>query len=103
MAFWTEVDWARAAEDREVRVGVAQGSGCCLYVRALVVTSLKRYSQGKFQTDAHGGLGIMSASGPSHCRVSAGQDPCLRAAGASEQVHKGKDTRTFICFLIPSL
>jgi len=82
MAFWIEVDWARAAEDREVQVGVAQDSGCCLYVWAPAVTLLKRYSQ-EFQADSHGVLGIMSASGPSHCRANAGQNSSLRAAGVS--------------------
>ena len=38
-AFWTEVGWVRAAEDREAQVEVAQGSGCYLYVRMLVAIS----------------------------------------------------------------
>lgn len=91
MAFWIEVDWARAAEDHEVQVGVAQGSGCYLYVWTLAATSLERYSQGKFQADAHGGLGTMSASGPSHFRASADQNLCLRATGASGTSAPGKE------------
>jgi hypothetical protein len=73
-----------------VRVGVAQGSGCCLCVWALVAISSKRYSQGKFQTDVHGEPGIMSASGPWHCQENVGQNLCLRAAGASGKSAPGK-------------
>lgn len=83
MAFWIEVDWARAAEDREVRVGVAQGSGCYLRVWVLAATSSWRYSQAMFLTDARGGLETMSVNGPSYCRVSAGQNLYLRASGVS--------------------
>ena len=72
----------RAAEDREVQVGVAQGSGRYLCVQSLVVTLSKGYSQGKFQGDARGEPGIASANGQSHRQVSAGQNLCPRASGA---------------------
>lgn len=90
MVFWIGVDWARAAEDREVQVEVAQDFGCCLYAWALAVILLKKYSQ-EFQADAHGVLGIMSVSGPSHCRASAGQNSSLRAAGVSGTSAPGKE------------
>ena len=63
---WSEVDLARVAEDREAQVGEAQGSGCYLCVEALNAISLKGYSQAKFQVDARGEPGTMSASGLSH-------------------------------------
>jgi hypothetical protein len=79
MAFWIEVDWARVAEDHEVRAGVAQGSGYCLHVLVFAATSLKRYSQGTFRVDTRGEPGTVSASGRSDCLVSADQHSCLRA------------------------
>lgn len=88
MAFWIEVDWARAAEDREVQVGEAQDSGEYLCVRKLAVTSL-RYFQGKFLTGAHGEPGIMGS--PSHVRTNVGRDLCLRATGGSGTSTPGKE------------
>lgn len=64
MAFWIGVDWVREAEDREVRVGVAQGSGCYLRVQVPVATLPKWFSQGKYQVDARGEPGTMNTSGP---------------------------------------
>jgi hypothetical protein len=84
MAFWSEVGSVRAVEDREVQVGVAQGSACYLCVQALIATSSKGYSQEKFQVDARGEPGTMNASGSSHRQVNAGRNLYLRAAGASE-------------------
>ena len=83
MVFWNEVDSATVAEDREVRVVVVQGSECCLRVQALVATSSKGYSQGRFRVGAHGEPGTMSASGPSRRQVGAAQNLCLRATSVS--------------------
>jgi len=101
MAFWIEVGWARAAEDREVQVGVAQGFGCYLYAWTLAATSLEMYYQARFQTDTHGGLEIMTASDPSHCRASAGQNSCLHAADASGTSAPGKEYPYHHLFLDP--